>query len=277
MCLRAALNWAERLKLIDEAPTVEMPRAGRGMKGRPITAEEFERILKKVPATVGPNLASSWIWLLKGLWLSGLRLGEALNLHWTDDRQLCVDFSGRRPMFRIRGTAEKGRRDRILPMAPEFAELLETVPQGKRKGYVFRPKGPEGLSRLSMNWVSKMIVRFGAAGGVKVAERKKAGDDGKPATIVKWASAHDFRRSFGFRWAHRVMPPVLMEMMRHEAIATTMEFYVGRNAEVTADAMWAAYEQNSAAIANKTANNDHPTDSVSLPNDQNDPQIADHF
>ena len=33
-----------------------------------------------------------------------------------------------------------------------------------------------------------------------------------------------------------------MELMRHESIQTTMRFYVGQNAQRTADAAWAAYE-----------------------------------
>lgn len=36
----------------------------------------------------------------------------------------------------------------------------------------------------------------------------------------------------------RVMPPVLMQMMRHESIPTTQQFYVGRNAEMAAEAIW---------------------------------------
>ncbi len=40
----------------------------------------------------------------------------------------------------------------------------------------------------------------------------------------------------------RVMPQVLMELMRHESIDTTMAFYSSRNAERTADALWAAVE-----------------------------------
>lgn len=59
---------------------------------------------------------------------------------------------------------------------------------------------------------------------------------------MKYASAHDRRRSFGERWSSRVMPPVLMELMRHESIETTMKFYVGRNAQTTADVLWAAHE-----------------------------------
>jgi integrase len=64
---------------------------------------------------------------------------------------------------------------------------------------------------------------------------------------VKFASAHDLRRSFGERWSSRVMPQVLQELMRHESIDTTMKFYVGRNAERTADVLWQAHEAKIAA------------------------------
>lgn len=55
------------------------------------------------------------------------------------------------------------------------------------------------------------------------------------ADTGKTASAHDLRRAFGQRWATRVMPQILMQLMRHEEIATTMKFYVGREAEATAE------------------------------------------
>ena len=58
---------------------------------------------------------------------------------------------------------------------------------------------------------------------------------GKPK---KWASAHDLRRAFGTRWAKRVMPAVLKELMRHADIATTMQFYVDQDARETAADLW---------------------------------------
>jgi hypothetical protein len=39
------------------------------------------------------------------------------------------------------------------------------------------------------------------------------------------------------------MPPVLMQLMRHESIETTMRFYVGRSVQATADVVWEAYER----------------------------------
>ena len=65
---------------------------------------------------------------------------------------------------------------------------------------------------------------------------------------LKFASAHDLRRSFGERWAMRVLPQVLQEMMRHESIETTMRYYVGQNAERTADALWDAFNSMRASV-----------------------------
>ena len=50
--------------------------------------------------------------------------------------------------------------------------------------------------------------------------------------------AHDLLRAFGERWAARLMPAQLMELMRHETIETTLSHYVGRNAERTAAILW---------------------------------------
>ena len=41
------------------------------MRGRPITAEEFERMLASVES-VRPDDAQAWSYYLRGLWLSGL-------------------------------------------------------------------------------------------------------------------------------------------------------------------------------------------------------------
>ena len=125
--LRAALEWAKMIGLIVDIPKMAIPKRTAGMKGRAITEEELDRLLAATPAIVGVDQAESWQHLLRGLWWSGLRLGEALVLDWTDDRRLCVDLSGKCPMFRVRAAAEKGYKDRTFPMAPEFAEMLQAA------------------------------------------------------------------------------------------------------------------------------------------------------
>jgi len=139
-------------------------------------------------------------------------------------------------MLRIPCGLEKGNRDRLLPMAPEFAELLQQTPEAERTGYVFYPKPlrPGRSTRLGAARVGATVAAIGERAGVITKP-------GATAEQTKFASAHDLRRSFGLRWAQRVMPQVLMELMRHESISTTMAFYVGRNAQSTANVLWEAH------------------------------------
>ena len=72
--LKAALRWAKRMNLIAKVPEIQMPKAGkhqRLMKGRPVTPEEFQRMLDVTEEVVGSESAASWRFLLEGLWWSG--------------------------------------------------------------------------------------------------------------------------------------------------------------------------------------------------------------
>lgn len=127
--------------------------------------------------------------------------------------------------------------------------MILAVDPNERQGYFFNPLPRDGRweERLQTDWVSKLICKFGNLAKVKVADGRR-----KRGAAPKFASAHDLRRAFGFRWSHRVLPPVLQELMRHSDIKTTMEFYAGRHASVAAKA---AHEAFQSLIANKFANN----------------------
>jgi integrase len=269
--LKAALRWAERMGLLAKAPKIDMPKRAKGskvMKGRPIAGEEFERMLAKVADVVigkpkegqkeptpekaehNQSIVASWKHNLNGLWLSGLRLSESLELWWDRDDRLCVDLSDKHPMLRIPAECEKGNQDRLLPMAPEFAEWLLATPESERVGRVFKPmaRAVRG-EQLCHFQVSRIVCRIGKAAGVKVATDTRTG-------IVKYASAHDLRRSFGERWAARIMPVDLMALMRHESIETTLRYYVGRNAQNTANTLWEAHKK---AVGGNTSGNSRQT------------------
>ena len=234
------MNWAKEQGMLVDVPKVKMPKRAKSskmMKGRPITTEEFERMLAKTEDVTGKGVAESWKYFIRGLWLSGLRLAESLELYWDRDDKLSVDLTGRRPLLRIPGELEKGNQDRLLPIAPEFAEFLVQTPENERTGRIFRPLSRNGRGPIQRaDSTSDVISEIGEAANVKVQTDAKTGK-------VKYASAHDLRRSFGERWSSRVMPQVLMELMRHESIETTMKFYVGRNAQRTADVLWIAHEK----------------------------------
>lgn len=93
---------------------------------------------------------------------------------------------------------------------------------------VFNPVGYKG-NRLTDSEVGRMVSEFGRTAGIVTDEA-----EGRHATC------HDLRRSFGTRWASRVMPADLKELMRHDSIETTMKYYVSHNTDALAVRLLAA-------------------------------------
>lgn len=233
--LKAMLQWAvdrNYLDVLPNFPVIRRVTTKKRMKGRAITDAEFKLVLAKVSEVVGEARSKEWTRSLEGLWWSGLRISEAIDLSWDEPERIRVDLSSQHPMLLIRAEDEKGFEDRLLPLAPEFGHWLLATPKSERTGAVFRwprlrnRKGKDP-NRVDDFWVIHQICQIGEKAQVVVNDRP-----------IKYASAHDFRRAFGERWARRVMPPVLMEMMRHKDIETTMQYYVQLKAERTAAELW---------------------------------------
>lgn len=235
--LKAALNWAKEegyLSIVPVFPKVKKAKKAKVMKGRPVTGEEFERMLVAV-ARMSHCDPESIRFLLHGLWVSGLRLGEAIGLTWDIWADgIRVDMSGTSAVLLIAAEDEKGGQDREYAVAPEFDDFLRAIPEDRREGHVFNVILGRGVCRNS-NTISKKIVRIGELAGVKVDQRRVRDRKTKMwVTKTVWGSAHDLRRAFGRRWAHRVMPMVLKELMRHKTVLTTEKYYVGIQAQETA-------------------------------------------
>ena len=228
--LKAIVRWAYRQGIIPAIPTFEMPKKKSGakrMKGRPITGEEFERMLAAAPRVVGDTAAESWKLLLRGLWWSGLRLGEAIALRWDahpDGVRVILD--GQESVLAFDADAQKSGKVELSPLAPEAVELLE--PLQEQAGYVFAPQCRDGSAMArDIHKVSKIISRIGKAAGVVVDHVKG-----------KCASAHDLRRAFGYRWSRRVETLELANLMRHASIETTRTYYLGQNAKASSRRLW---------------------------------------
>jgi site-specific recombinase XerD len=135
--LRAALNWAVSVDFLAVAPKIKKPKRAKDNKkpkGRAPTTEEFQKIVNAVSEIVGEERAPTWRHLIEGLWWSGLRLGEALELSWDRDDKLRPVLSQERPLLRIPAELEKGHLDRLIPLAPEFSEFLLKTPGAERVG-----------------------------------------------------------------------------------------------------------------------------------------------
>lgn len=234
--VKVAARWAHRQGLLPKLPAFDMPKrsAAGKMKGRPITLEEFERMLAATEKVVGEKPAESWKLLLRGLWATGLRLGEAMALRW--DHQpggVSVDLDGKQSVLVFDADSQKSGRDELVPLTPEAVNLLE--PRRRARGWVFEPMALRGeipLARHTLK-VGKIISRIGA-------QAKVVTDPAKGST----ATAHDLRRSFGCRWAKLVMPSVLKEIMRHADISTTLTYYARQSAHQTAAELWAVGSGN---------------------------------
>ena len=223
-------------------------KSSKVMKGRPITLEEFERMLAKTRKVV-PLGPECWEYYLTGMWLSGLRLEESLDLWWDREDRISVEVGGEYPMFRVHAEQEKGFKDRLLAMAPEFAEVLLKTPSECRKGPMFTFLNRHGQKvQFGKTYVGKVVSKIGKAAGVIVDTDLKNGK-------VKHATTHDLRRSLGERWCHFVMPHDLIQLMRHNDINTTNHYYVGRNAQNTDRVLWDVY--NPTTSPNISTNTSH--------------------
>jgi integrase len=229
--LKPVLKWAVRQGYLRAIPDVEMPKRAKGvtqtMRGRALVGEEVDRLVAKV-SSVRKREPKKWKRLIRGLWQSGLRLSEALALSWDDDAPISVCTKGKYPALRIYAEAQKKHRDELLPIAPEFADFLLAVPKSKRRGLVFGIYGENGQP-LSTKRASRYLSAIGKA--AKIVTNKVEG---------RYATAHDWRRSFCTRWARRIMPADLKALARHASITTTMTYYVSQSAEDMGDLLRAA-------------------------------------
>lgn len=196
----------EELEVIDRVPKIKVEKSAERAKGRAITGEEWDRMLAAAEAR-RPRDYPLWQAIMASMYYGGLRLSEATKLRWDWDADFAALYYHDPPLLYF-STAQKNGQESRLPMPAEFVELCEHIGP-KRTGRVFAglPSNPQR--------VGTVICEIGKAAGIIVNSRGKT------------ASSHDLRRSFGTRWAKRLKKPImLMKLMRHTDLKTTMDYYV---------------------------------------------------
>lgn len=234
----AALNWAAEMEWLDTVPRLRKVKVSklRHMKGRAIVAEEFERMLHITPKITGEEAAESWRYVLRGLWESGLRIEELMNLSWDDHRYIVAVWKrGAHPVLAIPANMQKNDTEEAIPLVPGFEAVLLEIPPENRHGWVFNPYSLQSRlgrrpkqRRPQAEWVGKIITRIGEAAGVIV----------KPASgkvPAKFASSHDLRRSFAERMYDAGLPErEITRIMRHSDPKTTQRYYAEGNFQKSA-------------------------------------------
>jgi integrase len=238
----AALNWAYEQDWLPsrvDCPQVKTPK--NPMKGRPISAEEFQLMLDVTAQVVGEEAAESWKYVLYGLWESALRIGELMFVSWDKRRTIRPLWEdGRHPILEIPASRQKNDTNEAIPILPGFEELLLGTPVPQRTGWVFNPLSLQlrlgrhvRHRRPNAEWVGKVISRIGKKAGVVVEE----GDMDTEKT-VKYASAHDLRRSCAENLHNANIPPLLIcRIMRHSSWETTQKHYVSGDVQQAAETL----------------------------------------
>ena len=123
---------------------------------------------------------------------------------------------------------QKNNTEEDIPLLPSFERLLLETESGHRTGWIFNPASlqsrwgrPDSATRTETDWVGKVITEIGRKADVIVEP-----PDPVTRRAVKYASAHDLRRSCGERLRNAGVPPlVICRVMRHASWETTRKHY----------------------------------------------------
>jgi len=172
---------------VAEVPDLQKVEFNEVMKGRPITEAEFQKMLDVTEFVVGEDSAPSWIFAMKVLWESGFRAGDLMDFSWDNPRHIHPIWPtqpDRLSTIAIPSSQKNGRVQEI-PMLPGLEELLRSVPEHQRSGWVVNPKAIEfdfyggtesfrpcasDLRRLAVRCSNSMIAR--TCGVTEAAVRK---------------------------------------------------------------------------------------------------------
>lgn len=229
---RAAISYAAEHEICPVMPTIRQRGKDAGtstrMRGRPITTEEFERMIAVVPSVVGKDRAAEFEKVLYFYWLGGLRRSEPLQFHThrLDCHQI-VNLHSRKPIARFY-RSQKNKKNQDVHIVADWADYLRSIDMPA--GWICNPINDRGWRITSANELGRFISRIGAEAKVVVIPAM----DGNPP---RYATAQNLRQGFGYRWASRVMPATLKHLMRHSSITTTSQFYADLDADAAASAM----------------------------------------
>lgn len=148
------LKFCYNHEWIDRVPPFTKISVDEVMRGRPVTTEEFERMLTAIPKVVGEGPAPSWRFTLRVLWESGFRVSDVMNFSWDDLRRIHPVWPRRQSdhaTLIIPSTQKNGRNEEI-PVLPGLKMLLEEVPEDQRTGFVVNPLPIEYEMKSQGKW-----------------------------------------------------------------------------------------------------------------------------
>lgn len=197
LCLRAMLILAERDRLIDHRPHIEMLQE-HNLRDRTATPEEYYRLLGAMPEHMRPVLL-----LMKEL---GLRVSEAVNLQSNQ-----IDWQTR--VIRLTAASTKTKRARILPMNDEVEQALQSLAHDQPAGRLFWHRSKPMTRHHFGDHFARVCKTLGIQGlwihdlrGTFATEKLAAGHD---RTLIRRITGHASDRAFD-----RYVRPDLKDLRR---------------------------------------------------------------
>lgn len=223
--MRAVMTFSRfchRHKWITELPPLATVPTDEAMKGRPITGEEFDRMMEAIPKVVGDAGADEWRFMLNLLMESGFRIGDLMDFHWEDAGHIhpvWPTVAGQHATIIIPPTQKNGKWEEI-PMIPGLRKLLETVPESRRRGWVVNPPPVEYQLKTQHDWFMPSLKDL-----AKLAETYSNSSIGRACgvsetTVRKWFARLAIQPAQG-RPSGVNIPPAVIATMRSRAGATT--------------------------------------------------------
>jgi len=204
--------------LPDQNPFRKIKQRKQSLKPiRYVTPQEFQRAISAAPSIW-------WKALLAAAYTTAARIGEILNLTWSD-----LDFEHNRLRIvrkedskTLPGWEPKDHEGRVLPVPAEVMQLLADLQTDADEGcpYVFVP---------GRRW--KHIQRLQKAGSWNVRQRLINNLNRNFAVLRKLAGVeqfafHDLRRSCITNWAKHLPVHVVRKLAGHSDIKTTQQYYL---------------------------------------------------
>lgn len=210
--LDQAMHWG--LTSRNPAALVSPPRSAR----REMTALSGDQLQQLLRVTIG----SQWhpLWVLLGT--SGLRLGEALGLHWQD-----IDLPGRRLAVRCALQRQRGRGLVLVP--PKTPRSRRTIYLSGLAQSALREQRQrqEDHRRIAKRWTDSGLVFTNRTGGgleqgvVERALVQALANAGLPRVRV-----HDLRHTTAsVLLAAGTHPKVVQDLLGHSTVTLTLDTY----------------------------------------------------
>jgi len=189
---------------------------------RYVTVEEYHQLM---------NVTENMWWkaLFSVAYGSGLRRQEILYLTWLDidfENQL-IKVVAKKPTKDILDWDPKSRKNRIVPMSDETAQLLVDMQAIALESHPYVFVSPKRLGRIKERrkigkWNPRSELINNISRDFNIIRRKAMLED---------FTLHDLRRSAITNWAQRLPIQVVQQLAGHASITTTRKYYLAVRTE----------------------------------------------